>query len=420
MKRQKATDAKIRSLKPKAGQRTELWFEGGLGIRVGTAGNPPIKTWQTMCRVDRKLTRLTLGRYPAVSVHEAGRVCSRIREAIAKGEDYKPLLPGYVSPEKEAAQGYSVRHLADDYLRLYARPNKKSAGRDETYLNNEIIPLWGGRAAHEIVRRDVALLLEGIASRNAPITSNRVRSLLSKMFEWAVGTGRLEVNPVIGIPKAAKENDRDRTLSDAEIKSLWNALGEPESPMSSAWRIAIKLALILGQRLAEIVEAPWHEFNFEPGKETWTIPGSRAKNGRSHTIPLPSLAVELLGEARTQLNGEQYVFPGMRGDAIRPQSLTSAFSKYRKQLGLDGGDVMPTFHDLRRTLATRITQLGFSRLVADKILNHVDSTVGGRYDRHDYMGEMTAALAAWSERVLEIVHGREADTNVVPIRSATE
>ncbi len=70
-----------------------------------------------MCRIDRKLTRITIGRYPAVSVHEAGRVCSKVREAIAKGEDHKPLLPGYVSPEEEAAQGYLVRHLAADFLR---------------------------------------------------------------------------------------------------------------------------------------------------------------------------------------------------------------------------------------------------------------------------------------------------------------
>ncbi len=214
MKRTKATDAKVRSLKPKPGKRPEIWFEGGLGVRVGESG---VKSWQTMCRIDRKLTRITIGRYPAISVHEAGRVCSKVREAIAKSEDYKPMLPGYVSPEEEEAAGYLVRHLADDFLRLYSRPNKKTAGRDETYLKNEIIPKWGGRAAHEIERRDVALLLEGIASRNAPITSNRVRSLLSKMFSWAIGTGRLDTNPVIGVPKAAKENDRDRTLSDAEI-----------------------------------------------------------------------------------------------------------------------------------------------------------------------------------------------------------
>ena len=413
MKRTKATDAKIRSLKPKPGKRTEIWFEGGLGIRVGESG---VKSWQTMCRIDRKLTRIMLGRYPAVSVHEAGRICSRVREAIAKGEDHKPLLPGYVSPEDEAAQGYLVRHLADDYLRLYARPNKKSAGRDETYLKNEVVPKWGNRPAHEIIRRDVALLLEGIASRNAPIASNRVHSLLSKMFTWAIGTGRLDTNPVIGVPKAAKENSRDRTLTDIEIRSMWTALDDPESPMVPAWRIAIKLALVTGQRRAEIVGAEWNEFDFESGKETWTIPGSRAKNGRTHTIPLPPLTVELLDEAKSRLAGERFVFPSENGKAASPHTLTLTFAAERQRLGLLNGDVPATLHDLRRTLATRVTELGFSRLVADKIMNHVDSTVGGRYDRHDYMAEMTAALAAWSERVIEIVHGREADSNVVSLR----
>ena len=368
MKRTKATDAKIRGLKPKAGERPELWFESGLGIRVGTSGNPPIRTWQTMCRIDRKLTRITLGHYPAVSVHEAGQVCGKVRDAIAKGEDYKPFLPGYVSPEEEEAAGYLVRHLADDFLRLYSRPNKKSHGRDETYLNNEIIPKWGKRPAHEIIRRDAALLLEGIASRGAPVASNRVHSLLSKMFAWAIGTGRLDVNPMLGVPKVAKEHSRDRTLTDVEIKSMWLKLDDPESPMPSAWRIAIKLALLLGQRLSEIVECPWNEFEFEPGKETWTIPGSRAKNGRTHTIPLPALAVELLlDQAREQSADDQYVFPGTKGDAASPHTMTLTFAAERKSLGLVNGDVPATFHDLRRTLSTRVTELGFSRLVSDKM-----------------------------------------------------
>ncbi len=239
------------------------------------------------------------------------------------------------------------------------------------------------------------------------------------MFTWAIGSGRLDTtNPVIGVPKAAKENSRDRTLTDIEIRSMWTALDDPESPMAPAWRIAIKLALLLGQRRAEIVGAEWSEFDFEPSKETWTIPGSKAKNGKTHTIPLPALAVELLDEIRAQLGGERYVFPSTNGEAASPHTLTLTFAAARKRLGLLNGDVPATLHDLRRTLSTRVTELGFSRLVADKILNHVDSTVGGRYDRHDYMGEMTAALGAWSERIMEIVHGHEADSKVVPIRSA--
>ena len=79
MKRTKATDAKVRGLKPKPGKRTEVWFEGGLGIRVGEGSAETVKTWQTMCRIKGKLTRITLGRYPALSVHEAGRACSKVR-----------------------------------------------------------------------------------------------------------------------------------------------------------------------------------------------------------------------------------------------------------------------------------------------------------------------------------------------------
>ena len=77
----------------------------------------------------------------------------------------------------------------------------------------------------------------------------------------------------------------------------------------------------------------------------------------------------------------------------------------------------PTPHDLRRTLTTGISKLGFNRLVQDKVINHKDSSVGGIYDRHDYAKEKQQALEAWARKLDEIIHGHTAD-NVLTFRQA--
>ena len=284
-----ATDNKVKSLKPRD-KRYDHWFASGLGIRVGTSGK---RTWMTMLRVDGKQRRIFLGTYPGVGVAKANRLCAAAREAAATGNDPAAVVEGGAPrAPKPDTDKLTVGTLIDDYLRLYARPNKRTADQDEAILNREIRSRWGDRIATDITRRDVIAVLDEIVARGAPVAANRTLGIVRRMFSWAVSRDRLPASPCVAVERPVKEIPRDRALTPAEIKSFWTGLDN--TPIGPVLRHALKLLLVSGQRRSEVLQATWDEFDFETG--WWEIPAWRAKNNRVHRVPLNDLALQLLNQ----------------------------------------------------------------------------------------------------------------------------
>ena len=155
----------------------------------------------------------------------------------------------------------------------------------------------------------------------------------------------------------------------------------------------------------------WQDLDL--GSGWWTIPGEFTKNARMHRVPLAGLAVLILKELATQQMHPEWVFPSQtRNGSVRAN--TNQVARIRKATGVDF-----TPHDLRRTVGTNITGLGFSRFVMHRVLNHTESGVGEVYDLYEYDREKRAALEAWSRRLEEIIAGKPAsDSNVAELRRA--
>jgi integrase len=217
------------------------------------------------------------------------------------------------------------------------------------------------------------------------------------MFNFAVERDIISITPCYGIKAPAKENRRDRLLSEEEIKSFWRGL--EISSMSEPSKLALKLQLVTGQRKGEIVCSEWDEFDFK--NAWWTIPASKSKNSNNHLVPLPKLALESLKELKTFSGESKWLFPSPTNDRhIAPTSVDHALRRSIKKFK----DVKPfTPHDLRRTAASHMTALGVSRLVVSKLLNHVENSVTAIYDRHSYDKEKRAAVDAWSTKLKEIL-----------------
>jgi integrase len=163
-------------------------------------------------------------------------------------------------------------------------------------------------------------------------------------------------------------------------------------------KAALKLLLLLGLRRSEMVRLQW--VNISNG---WlTIP--ETKNGIPHRLPLTEFALSVL-DTLPKINEFVFYGEGKLGH-IHPDSINTTLKR------LEVGDITP--HDLRRTLGTSLGELGFNRLVQDKILNHIDASVGGIYDRHSYDKEKTTAMNAWSRKLKAILHG-EAESNIVQL-----
>ena len=415
----KFTDKGIAALKAKA-QRYEVWEPNrtGLGLRVSPAGR---KSWVYMYRFNGRPRRMTLGTYPAIGLANARVKHSRAKEQVAKSID-----PGTLNVRARKAErlAETVQDLADEYLERHARPNKRSAAEDERILRHDVLPNWGRRKAKDIIRRDVIALLDEIVERGAPIQANRTLALLRKMFNFAVQRDILGSTPVTLVKAPGKERQRERVLSQNEIRAFWTGLDTAD--MTDEIRIALRLMLATAQRKSEVAGARLDEFDLD--HKMWTIPAERSKNGKSHRIPLARMAVELIeqavalakskAEARAERQGHrsevvelEWLFPSRYGYGRPLASGSINHALLNALLDMDIEHTTP--HDLRRSAASGMASLGISRLVIGKILNHSESSITAVYDRYGYDDEKRHALEAWAAHLGGIVYGKRKAGNVV-------
>ncbi len=139
----------------------------------------------------------------------------------------------------------------------------------------------------EIARADVAAQLQIIAKVHGRTSAARARANLSAMYGWAIREGLCDSNPVLNTnDPTAGIKPRARVLSDAELRTVWNAAGDGD------FGHIVKLLILTGARRQEIGSAKWVEIDFDTG--VLTIPADRAKNGHALELPLPPAALEIL------------------------------------------------------------------------------------------------------------------------------
>jgi integrase len=363
------TDVMLRGLTP--GQKlAEFWDKRVLGLclRVSPSG---IRTWTFRYRPkdSRSFKRLSLGRYPEVGLAVARARAEEKRVEVAGGGDPQGERKTRRETERRAL---TFDALADSYLERYARLHKASWRNDELYLAAHVRPAWGEQKAKSISRSDAAALLDGIA-KTAPTSANRTQSTLSKLFNWSIESGLMDVNPVARMKKRAKETAKDRTLSPDEISILWRAIRE--GPVSKSIANALCFILLTGVRPAEAAGATIAEFaDIENGgRARLEIPADRMKGRRAHVVPLARMAREIVREQLSRtVFGQEHAFPshfGERGPIAR-HSLSQGLRRIIAGLppaeaDADTVDCLqanpPTPHDFRRTVATGLAALGVPR-----------------------------------------------------------
>ena len=217
------------------------------------------------------------------------------------------------------------------------------------------------------------------------------------MFNFAIERDIVTANPCAQIKAPAKENRRDRCLSQDEIKTFWNGL--QNASMSEATRLSLKFQLVTAQRKGEVIAAESAEIDFI--EKIWTIPAERAKNGNAHRVPLSELAFELLEEIKILGNASRWLFPStLKNSPMGSQSIDHAVRRSKHAFpGME--DFCP--HDLRRTAATHMASMKITSEVLSRILNHSKRGVTEQhYIRHGYDDEKRYALDAWSQRLKEL------------------
>ena len=299
-----------------------------------------------------------------------------------------------------ASKRTTFRTLFTEWLERHAKIKKKSWESDEKLWHRPVKSRIEKRTAQDIKRMDISAILDDVATNVTPPQANRVQSLISAVFSWAVNEGRLESTPVYRMPKRTNEKVRERVLSDDEMRQLWNATED-----TGVIGDAIRFGLITGQRRSEVAEMPRSELDMSPSDPTWTIPSKRTKNGIIHRLPLAPMARRLLAERLTDCKG--HVFAG-RADSASGAISPDAISRFMWKL--DIGEPRVTIHDMRRTVGTRMAAMGVPKHVRAAVLNHVSgarsSVTDAVYNQHDGIAEKARALRLWELRLRNIVSGK--------------
>jgi integrase len=393
------TDRYINALKAKE-SRYEVWEGKGFGIRITPRS---VKSFVWVYHFQGQSRRMTLGKYPALSLRQARSDLAAAQIKLDEGKDPgKELVKGRQT-EREAE---TIKELGEKYIRLYAKPKKRTWAEDERILKRDIYPRWGRLKARSITQQNVVGLLDEIAA-HAPIMANRTRSLLSKMFRWGISRGDLEHNPVEFVERPSKEVRRERSLAENELSDFWSVVDKTR--ISKGVRLALWLLLVTAQRRAEVAGIAIGEIDLV--NAVWIISGNRTKNTNQHKVPLSDLAVSIIREAITEaakvskcsVDEVEFLFPSRANQKegirpIQPSTLSTALIRAENEIGK-----RITPHDLRRTAHTIMGSetLGVPRFIRDKILNHSDRTPGAHYDVNEYLPEKRKALDAWGEFLSE-------------------
>ncbi|MDP5688183.1 site-specific integrase [Pseudomonas aeruginosa] len=365
--------------------------------------------------------RLTLGKYPELSLAEARAKAAQAGELLKQGIDpgqkkIVELVEYRTSPTFEEA--------VVSYLE-WAEKNKKSWREDERMLRTEFVPHLGRTKIGDVTRKQVVALLDHKA-KTAPVQANRLLAVIRKMFNFCVEREILAATPLVQINRVAKETPRERSLNRHEL--VWFLHQLAGASLTTNTRFSLLLSLMLAQRSGRIVAMRWVDIDLD--EQIWDRSGKFEKNNNPIAIPLSDDVLSILNylrerqiqkvisndlehwaNSKTQPKLGQYVFPGRWPAKPQTQpSLNRAMRRFYDDYVKDSGRVeeesllrvadgypRPTVHDLRRTATTHMSKHGLGKDVRSRILNHKDLSVDAIYDRYSYFEEKAEALQGWHD-----------------------
>lgn len=365
-----------------------FWDAGCRGLGIRALGSQR-RTWVYQYRDEHKRTRrIALGDLTAVSLDAAREAARRYAANVTQGTN-----PSVQRKAKRNAA--SLFTVVETYLRhARARQKPRSYLETERHLMRHAAPLHHERV-ETVRRRDIALLLDGVAEASGPVAANRLRAALSAMWTWGLRSGTIETdnNPVAFTPRQ-QEKARERILNDNELRVIWQVTSGAED-----YARIVRLCMLTGCRRTEIGGLRWPEIY----DDKILISAERMKGGQIHEISLlPKIAAHLPVRP-TQAEGSVF---GRRGNGF------SGWSKSKESLDAkltkSDANIQPwSIHDLRRTFSTRLHDAGVEPIVIEALLAHKQQGVAAVYNRASFRDAKKVALEKWHEILCQIVRTAE-------------
>lgn len=388
----------------------------GLQLRVTENG---IKTFSVFRRIKGgNPIRMTIGRFPAVTIEQARTQAMTYAAEMASGTDVAERT-------RRARAVMTFDELFAEYMKRHSRVTKRTWQQDESQYKQYLADPIGKKRLSEISRKSIADIHSKITGDGYSVTANRVLSLISSVFGWAHSVDIWSTNPAVGVRKNT-ERSRDRFIQGAELPHFFRALN---AESNECIRDFFLMSLLTGARRSNVLEMAWQDVTLT--EALWRIP--RTKNGDAQAVVLVPTAVEILKRRKAEIDGSPYVFPSSSstGHLVEPKSgwrrirvrmgglmildsLAERMSwgpetlEERTRLFMEAADsdaalselcelltqaklpvpsqLLPDIriHDLRRTLGSWQAMTGATLAVIGKSLNHRSASATAIYARLDH------------------------------------
>jgi integrase len=376
------------------GKRDHVVFDDvlkGFGLRIRRLSGGRIgKAWIVQYRQHGHGRRMIVGDAEKITAAQARERARKLLAQVELGGD-----PQGDKKERREKDSHSLRGVISEFLaHKSGKENTLRAAR--LYLEGDAyLGSLRSLPVDRITRRDLSSRILAVSKANGVPTALGFRAQVSALFTWAMQAGLVEHNPLVGAVKPSRPEARDRVLSDSELGLIWRNLDGDE------YGKVVKLLVCTACRREEIGAMHWSEFGDDGS--TWTLPKERSKNGRPHTLPITDLMQDII-DTVPQREGNDLLF-GERGK----RGFTS-FSRGKK--ALDERLDIPEWrhHDVRRSVASRMGDIGIMPHIIEQILNHQSGHrrgPAGVYNRSVYEREVRAAMALWSDHISSLITGGE-------------
>lgn len=360
---------------------------GGLYLDVLPTGT---KVWRYKFHFNGKRDKITIGRYPAISLKEARGLHEELRHTIHRGQNPKAVKAQQEEQQRQdearnvTFERYARQWVADT---LFYRAASYRA-QQLRWLESFVFPSIGAKKIGDVAPRDVLAVIEPI--RDTAVTAEGVRSLIQRIYNYAIRNLVADSNPALMIrgAVAVPKRKHHRHLSEKELAKFWSLV--PRQGAHFTTQAATQMLFYTMVRKNELIRARWDEFDLDGA--IWDVPADRMKMRKAHRVYLPRQAVSLLSVLKPMTGHQEYVFPTIYTSTGRVAPMGEvSLNHFFKRIDFGVRDFSP--HGIRGTTATLLREHGFRSEVVELLLSHAPAgMVQAAYNHAELGQERRAAL----------------------------
>ena len=385
----KFTDVALRQMPPNANAPSKDHYDSvvtGLVLRVASTGS---KTFSVYYRIGGRARRLTLGRYPLVTLQHARERAMTALRLVNEGGDP-------ARTKRDFKLGYADQLMGNrvaEYLLDHAKLNRASTTKETSRILLRDFAKLRDVPVTAITTEDLETIFNAILARGTPSAANHAFFAVRAFFNWLADRKRVSVNPCAGITRPNAPEPRERVLSDVEVARLWRATITMGYPYGSL----VQILILTGLRRGDVSRASRLEVDLM--KNLWTLPARRKKGKKKHVVPIGDLAKSVI-VSLPNIHAE------LLFSSTRMTGPIKGFSKWKRTLDDLSGVYDWHIHDIRHLFSTGLAELKTPPHIIDLLMAHHNGSMSPTakiYNHYAYLDEMRAALAAWEARVKYVI-----------------